>query len=284
MGEIKVGDKVFTGQGNIAEVLGVFPQGLRDIYEITLADGRKIRVADNHLNPVLIDVNSYGDKPTHCLPYVNMNTIHLKHAIDKWNVSAYTIPAFDDDSLMADRLITSCELIGKDYCQCIYVDKPEHTYITDDNVVTHNTTLCRIIANILNKGQGSPIEIDAASHSGVDSVREIVSQAQSYPVGSEWKCFIIDEVHAISNQGWQAFLKTLEESPAKSIFLMATTNPEKFQQLSYPGYKHFSYLKSVYKVLRIVSSILSLKKMKKVKILLMRILLFHSSQKWLMVE
>ena len=89
------------------------------------------------------------------------------------------------------------------------------------------TTLCRIIANILNKGQGSPIEIDAASHSGVDSVREIVSQAQSYPVGCEWKCFIIDEVHAISNQGWQAFLKTLEESPAKSIFLMATTNPEK---------------------------------------------------------
>lgn len=193
MGEIKVGDKVFTGQGNVAQVLGVFPQGLRDIYEITLADGRKIRVADNHLNPVLIDVNSYGDKPTHCLPYVNMDTIHLKHAIDKWNLSAYTIPAFDDNSLMADRLITSCELIGKDYCQCIYVDKPEHTYITDDNVVTHNTTLCRIIANILNKGQGSPIEIDAASHSGVDSVREIVSQAQSYPVGSEWKCFIIDE-------------------------------------------------------------------------------------------
>lgn len=227
MGEIKVGDKVFTGQGNVAEVLGVFPQGLRDIYEITLADGRKIRVADNHLNPVFIDVNSYGDKPTHCLPYVNMETIHLKHAIDKWNISACTIPSFDDHSLLTDRRIISCELIGKDYCQCIYVDKPEHTYITDDNVVTHNTTLCRIIANILNKGQGSPIEIDAASHSGVDSVREIVSQAQSYPVGCEWKCFIIDEVHAISNQGWQAFLKTLEESPAKSIFLMATTNPEK---------------------------------------------------------
>lgn len=227
MGEIKVGDKVLTGQGNVAEVLGVFPQGLRDLYEITLADGRKIRVADNHLNPVLIEINSYGDKPTHCLPYVNMETIHLKHAIDKWNISASTIPAFDDDSLLADRRIISCELIGKDYCQCIYVDKPEHTYITDDNVVTHNTTICRIIANILNKGQGSPIEIDAASHSGVDSVREIVSQAQSYPVGCEWKCFIIDEVHAISNQGWQAFLKTLEESPAKSIFLMATTNPEK---------------------------------------------------------
>lgn len=126
------------------------------------------------------------------------------------------------------RNIVSIEYLGQEECQCIYVDDPDHTYICEEGFIpTHNTTLCRIIANILNKGQGSPIEIDAASHSGVDSVREIVSQAQSYPVGSEWKCFIIDEVHAISNQGWQAFLKTLEESPAKSIFLMATTNPEK---------------------------------------------------------
>ena len=126
------------------------------------------------------------------------------------------------------RNIVSIEYLGQEECQCIYVDDPDHTYICEEGFIpTHNTTLCRIIANILNKGQGSPIEIDAASHSGVDSVREIVSQAQSYPVGCEWKCFIIDEVHAISNQGWQAFLKTLEESPAKSIFLMATTNPEK---------------------------------------------------------
>lgn len=126
------------------------------------------------------------------------------------------------------RNIVSIQYLVQEECQCIYVDDPDHTYICEEGFIpTHNTTLCRIIANILNKGQGSPIEIDAASHSGVDSVREIVSQAQSYPVGCEWKCFIIDEVHAISNQGWQAFLKTLEESPAKSIFLMATTNPEK---------------------------------------------------------
>lgn len=227
MGEIKVRDKVFTGCGDVAEVLGVFPQGPRDIYEITLADGRRIRVADNHLNPVLIEVKSRGNGSILCQLYVDMETIHLKQAIDKCDIYAYTIAAFDDNSLTADRRIVSCELIGKEYCQCIYVDKPEHTYITDGNIVTHNTTLCRIIANMLNTGQGSPIEIDAASHSGVDAMREIVSQAQSYPVGCEWKCFIIDEVHSISNQGWQVLLKTLEESPAKTIFLMATTNPEK---------------------------------------------------------
>lgn len=126
------------------------------------------------------------------------------------------------------RNIISIEYIGDKECQCIYVDHPDHTYICGEGFIpTHNTTLCRIIANILNKGQGSPIEIDAASHSGVDAMREIVSQAQSYPVGCEWKCFIVDEVHSISNQGWQVLLKTLEESPAKTIFLMATTNPEK---------------------------------------------------------
>lgn len=89
------------------------------------------------------------------------------------------------------------------------------------------TTLGRIIANRLNDNCGEPIEIDAASTNGIDSVREIIQQARSYPVGAKWKVFIIDECHAFSNAAWQAMLKTLEESPAKSIFILCTTNPEK---------------------------------------------------------
>lgn len=89
------------------------------------------------------------------------------------------------------------------------------------------TTAGRIISRILNDGKGEPIELDAASHSGVDTMRDIVQQARSYPVGCNYKVFIIDECHAISNAGWQILLKTLEESPAKSIFILCTTNPEK---------------------------------------------------------
>ena len=89
------------------------------------------------------------------------------------------------------------------------------------------TTSARCIANELNKGKGDPIEIDAASHSGVDAMRDIVQQARSYPVGCNYKVFIIDEVHSISSAGWQVLLKTLEENPAKSVFLLCTTNPEK---------------------------------------------------------
>lgn len=89
------------------------------------------------------------------------------------------------------------------------------------------TTSARIMANILNKGHGDPIELDAASHSGVDAMRELVQQARSFPVGCDWKVFIVDEVHAISTAGWQILLKPLESAPAKSVFILCTTNPEK---------------------------------------------------------
>lgn len=89
------------------------------------------------------------------------------------------------------------------------------------------TTSARAMANLLNKGQGEPIELDAASHSGVEAMRDLVSQARSFPVGCDYKVFIIDEVHAISTAGWQILLKPLESAPAKSVFILCTTNPEK---------------------------------------------------------
>ena len=92
---------------------------------------------------------------------------------------------------------------------------------------TGKTSLSRCIATILNEGKGDPIEIDAASNSGVDNMRMIIEQARTYPVGTKWKIFILDEVHSFSNAAWQSALKTFEEVPAKTIFLLCTTNPEK---------------------------------------------------------
>lgn len=89
------------------------------------------------------------------------------------------------------------------------------------------TTLGRIVGNVLNNNTGEPIEIDAASHSGVDKMRDIIQQARTYPIGCTYKIFIIDECHSLSSQAWQALLKPLEESPAKSVFIFCTTNPEK---------------------------------------------------------
>ena len=92
---------------------------------------------------------------------------------------------------------------------------------------TGKTTCARIFANEINQGKGNPIELDAASQNGVDDVREIIQQAKMQSLDSEFKVFILDEVHSFSSNAWQALLKLLEEPPAKSIFIMCTTNPEK---------------------------------------------------------
>ena len=89
------------------------------------------------------------------------------------------------------------------------------------------TTCARIFAKEINRGCGNPIEMDAASNSGVDDVKAICKQAQTKSLDSEYKVFIVDECHSISNTGWQAFLKLIEEPPAKSIFIFCTTDPQK---------------------------------------------------------
>lgn len=103
----------------------------------------------------------------------------------------------------------------------------KNAYLFCGGAGTGKTTCARIFANEINKGQGNPIEMDAASHNGVDDVRSIIQQAKTKSIDSEYKVFIIDECHSISNTGWQAFLKMIEEPPAKSIFIFCTTNPER---------------------------------------------------------
>lgn len=103
----------------------------------------------------------------------------------------------------------------------------KHGYLFVGGAGTGKTTTARIFANYINHGAGNPIELDAASNNSVDDIRRLVEQAQTKPLDSEYKVFILDEVHVLSNQAWQALLKTLEEPPSKAIFILCTTNPEK---------------------------------------------------------
>lgn len=134
---------------------------------------------------------------------------------------------YNPESVIRRQIVNIVKISEAYPCQCIMIDHPDHTYISDNFIQTHNTTLGRIVASNLNENQGTPIEIDAASHNGVESIRDIVNQAKLYPIGSKYKIFIIDECHALSNAAWQSMLKVLEEQPAKSIFILLTTNPEK---------------------------------------------------------
>ena len=71
------------------------------------------------------------------------------------------------------------------------------------------------------------MEIDAASHTGVDNMRDILDAAQYRPTNGRYKVYIIDEVHMLSTSAFNALLKTLEEPPAHVIFILATTEIRK---------------------------------------------------------
>lgn len=89
------------------------------------------------------------------------------------------------------------------------------------------TTIARIFANEINRNQGNPIEIDAASNNGVDNVKQIIKSASERSLDSEYKIYIIDECHALTSQAWQAFLKCIEEPPRYTVFIFCTTEKNK---------------------------------------------------------
>lgn len=366
MADVKIGTQVFTSRGNVAKVSGIYPQGVRPIYEITLQDRTKIRVSDEHLNVVWrynqsrkqredycittkeliklfhtlpkgerlrIDVPCV-DWPTHDVPLTPFelgmllnNKVHLEHyykseiaKIDVFTMhNVNIVTALRDDLNMLQKRIPDCYLynsksiriqllqgllatddymepscferwttsskqlsndfsflvrslgildsievinhpdyidiegkhttyvhslkyplalqymlrhkakyhkaphelyrnivsikyIGDEECQCIYVDHPDHTYISDNFIPTHNTTQARIMAHMLNGNDDDSniIEIDAASHNGTDAMRQLIDQAQAYPIGSTYKVFVLDEcftgdTEILTDKGYKRF-------------------------------------------------------------------------------
>jgi len=98
------------------------------------------------------------------------------------------------------------------------------------------TTCARILAKEINKAEGlsadedfafNIFELDAASNNSVDDIRNLIDQVRIPPQVGKYKVYIIDEVHMLSTQAFNAFLKTLEEPPAHAIFILATTEKHK---------------------------------------------------------
>jgi DNA polymerase-3 subunit gamma/tau len=104
---------------------------------------------------------------------------------------------------------------------------PKNAYLFAGPSGCGKTTLARIFANALNGYIGYPTEIDAASNNGVDQVRAIIESANQRSLTGTYKIYIIDECHAITSAGWQAFLKGIEETPEYTIFIFCTTEPNK---------------------------------------------------------
>ena len=147
------------------------------------------------------------------------------------------------------------ELVGQEFIsitlkQALISQKIAPAYLFNGPRGTGKTSSARIFAkslNCLSSKQPTPnpcgkcelciqiaegnaldiIEIDAASNTGVENIREIIDRARFAPTQARWKVYVIDECHMLSTAASNALLKTIEEPPEKVVFILATTNPER---------------------------------------------------------
>lgn len=124
------------------------------------------------------------------------------------------------------------EVVAQEYVKEILLNQLQncaikHGYLFCGGAGTGKTTTARIFAKDVNKGLGAPIEIDAASNNGVENVRNIIEDSRYKAMDSEFKVYIIDEVHMLSTGAFNALLKTLEEPSSGTVFILCTTDPQK---------------------------------------------------------
>ncbi|NBD74132.1 DNA polymerase III subunit gamma/tau, partial [Patescibacteria group bacterium] len=102
-----------------------------------------------------------------------------------------------------------------------------HAYLFAGSRGTGKTSVARILARELGTDERDLYEIDAASNRGIDDIRALREEIQNLPFSSPYKVYILDEVHMLSKDAFNALLKTLEEPPAHAVFILATTELHK---------------------------------------------------------
>lgn len=151
------------------------------------------------------------------------------------------------------RSKTFADLVGQEHVvkalqNALDEGRLHHAYLLTGTRGVGKTTIARILAKSLNcenAQHGEPcgvcesctqidagryvdlLEIDAASNTGIDNIREVLENAQYAPTAGKYKVYIIDEVHMLSKSAFNAMLKTLEEPPEHVKFILATTDPHK---------------------------------------------------------
>lgn len=183
--------------------------------------------------------------------------------------------------------VTGQEIITQTLRNALEFDRLHHAYLFSGSRGVGKTTTARIVAKALNchKTDGRPnltpclltdvdicascieisegrsidvLEIDAASHTGIDDVRETILESINFnPARDRYKVFIIDEVHQLSKAAFNALLKTLEEPPENVVFIMATTELHKVPETILSRCQEFEFrtipLTKIYDRLRLIA-------------------------------
>ena len=145
------------------------------------------------------------------------------------------------------------EVVGQEHIvrtlsNAVEKGRVHHAYLFVGSRGTGKTSMAKILARSLNCvhgptltpcGECEPcrtiaagtsldvIEMDAASNRSVDDIRELRDRVGFAPAGGRWKVYILDEAHMLTKEAWNAFLKTLEEPPPRTVFVLATTESHK---------------------------------------------------------
>ncbi len=153
---------------------------------------------------------------------------------------AYTVLARRYRSRTFDEVVGQ-EAIARTLKAAIEQGKVAHAYLFCGTRGVGKTSMARIFANTLNNPEDNPdiagaiftgqdtdvFEIDAASNRGVDDAREVIANSVYRPLRGHYKIYIIDEVHMLTREAFNALLKTMEEPPEHVKFILCTTEPHK---------------------------------------------------------
>jgi len=147
------------------------------------------------------------------------------------------------------------DMLGQEHvtsviAEAIKLGNLAHAYLFSGSRGTGKTSVARILAKNIGTTQNDLYEIDAASNTSVDDIRDLNESVNTLPFDSKYKVYILDEVHMLSKSAFNALLKTLEEPPSHVIFVLATTEPEKIPDTVISRCETYTFKKPNQKVLK----------------------------------
>ena len=132
----------------------------------------------------------------------------------------------------------------------IKLGRVSHAYLFSGSRGTGKTSVARILAKALGTSESDLYEIDAASNRGIDDIRLLREGVSAVPFESQYKVYIVDEVHMLTKEAFNALLKTLEEPPPHVIFILATTELEKVPETIISRCQTFTFKRPWKKILK----------------------------------